>query len=116
MSTNNHINYIELYANNLSQVKDFYSSVFKWKFQDYGPNYTAFSASGLEGGFEKTDQEIVNGALVVLFHSDLESTLQLVSDNGGRISKEIFSFPGGQRFEFFDPSGNLLAVWRTTEE
>jgi hypothetical protein len=27
------------------------------------------------------------------------------------ISKEIFEFPGGRRFEFTDPSGNELAVW-----
>jgi predicted enzyme related to lactoylglutathione lyase len=25
--------------------------------------------------------------------------------------KEIFSFPGGRRFHFTDPSGNELSVW-----
>ena len=30
---------------------------------------------------------------------------------GGAIVKEIFSFPGGRRFHFHDPSGNQLAVW-----
>jgi hypothetical protein len=29
----------------------------------------------------------------------------------GRIVKEPFSFPGGRRFHFSDPSGNELAVW-----
>jgi predicted enzyme related to lactoylglutathione lyase len=30
---------------------------------------------------------------------------------GGTIVKEPFSFPGGRRFQFTDPSGNELAVW-----
>jgi uncharacterized protein len=27
------------------------------------------------------------------------------------IVRSIFSFPGGRRFHFADPSGNELAVW-----
>jgi predicted enzyme related to lactoylglutathione lyase len=34
-----------------------------------------------------------------------------VLDAGGKISKAIFSFPGGSRFHFTDPNGNELAVW-----
>jgi predicted enzyme related to lactoylglutathione lyase len=30
---------------------------------------------------------------------------------GGAIVKQIFSFPGGRRFHFADPSGNELAIW-----
>ena len=30
---------------------------------------------------------------------------------GGRIVRETFSFPGGRRFHFADPEGNVLAVW-----
>lgn len=33
------------------------------------------------------------------------------SDAGGNILKEIFSFPGGRRFHFTEPSGNEFAVW-----
>ena len=29
----------------------------------------------------------------------------------GDIVQEIFSFPGGRRFHFRDPAGNILAVW-----
>lgn len=108
---NNHINYIELYAKNLSLVKKFYSETFGWTFTDYGPNYTAFSNSGLEGGFETQDDPIVNGALIVLYHNDLESIKHKVINCGGKISTDIFSFPGGRRFHFIDPAGNELAVW-----
>ena len=47
---NNHINYIEFKAKDLNAIKLFYSNVFNWSFTDYGPDYVAFSDSGLEGG------------------------------------------------------------------
>ncbi|MEX2130847.1 MAG: VOC family protein [Pseudohongiellaceae bacterium] len=42
---------------------------------------------------------------------DLESALLRVEAAGGKILKPIFSFPGGRRFQFKDPSGNEYAVW-----
>ena len=108
---NNHINYVEFKANDLEKVKTFYQAAFEWSFTDYGPDYTAFSKSGLEGGFEKTTSNIINGALVVLYHSNLNFIQAKIIQAGGIISKEIFSFPGGRRFHFIDPSGNELAVW-----
>ena len=105
------INYVELQANDLEKTKEFYSSAFGWTFTDYGPTYTAFSESGLEGGFAKTDDPIVNGALVVLYHENLEQIKIRVEQAGGKIAKDIFSFPGGRRFHFTDPSGNELAIW-----
>lgn len=108
---NNQINYVEFKTNNLITVKQFYQQAFGWTFTDYGPTYTAFEKGGLEGGFELTTEVIVNGALVILYHSDLETCLQTVEKAGGEISKPIFSFPGGRRFHFKDPSGNELAVW-----
>ena len=109
--TDNHINYIEFKAKDLVTIKSFYSSCFGWKFTDYGPTYTSFSESGLFGGFEKTEEDIVNGSLVVLYHSDLNQIQNKIVKAGGKISVPIFSFPGGQRFHFQDPSGNELAVW-----
>ncbi len=109
--TNNHINYIEFQAIDLTAIKQFYQASFAWIFTDYGPSYIAFSESGLAGGFEKTDNEIVNGALIVLYHENLDLIRKQIIGAGGSITKEIFSFPGGHRFHFADPSGNELAVW-----
>ena len=108
------INYIEFKSTDLNETKQFYNKAFGWKFTDYGPTYTAFSDSGLEGGFEHTDEPINNGVLVVLHHDNLETIKEKVMGLGAKISVDIFSFPGGRRFQFFDPSGNELAIW--TEE
>jgi chemotaxis protein MotB len=34
-----------------------------------------------------------------------------IIQNKGKISKDVFSFPGGRRFHFIDPAGNELAIW-----
>jgi len=41
----------------------------------------------------------------------LEATQDKVIQAGGKIVKEIFSFPGGRRFHFKDIDGYELAVW-----
>jgi len=111
MPTNNHIDYVEFKAADLAAVKSFYSLAFGWTFTDYGPTYTAFSGSGLFGGFEQSEAAVVNGALIVLYHDHLETCLTTITNAGGHISAPIFSFPGGRRFHFTDPAGNELAVW-----
>lgn len=107
------INYVEFYAPDLEIIKEFYSTVFGWKFTDYGPGYTAFAESGIEGGFEKSTKPVVNGALIVLIHPRPEEMVEKVKAAGGTISVEMFKFPGGRRFQFLDPAGNELAVWTT---
>ena len=109
--TNNYITYIEFKTTDVEATKDFYTTVFGWSFKDYGPTYVVFDKSGLQGGFELTDKPIVNGALVVLYHDDLELLEKEIKESGGIISKDIFAFPGGRRFHFQDPSGNELGIW-----
>lgn len=108
---NTPINYVEFKATDLGLIKAFYSRAFGWTFTDYGPDYIAFSDSGLEGGFERTDQAPPQGALLVLHHGDLPEIRERIIEAGGQILRDIFSFPGGKRFHFSDPSGNELAVW-----
>jgi hypothetical protein len=106
------IDYVEMPAGNLPATKAFYSAAFGWSFTDYGPDYAAMS-EGLDGGFN-ADAKDPNGAtkpLVVLFATDLEAMEAKVKAAGGAIVRPIFSFPGGRRFHFTDPSGNELAVW-----
>lgn len=48
---------------------------------------------------------------MVLYAHDLEAMVAKVEASGGAIVRAIFSFPGGRRFHFTDPSGNEVAVW-----
>ena len=114
MATNLKIDSIELPASNFDAVEAFYKAVFNWTFEDYGPEYRAFSDGTLEGGFYRSDRvsSADLGAPLIIFYADhLEEVESDVLDAGGIVVKPIFSFPGGRRFQFQDPHGNELAVW-----
>lgn len=111
---NNSINYVELCARELEATKQFFGDVFGWGFEDYGPDYSAITDAGLDGGFYRGELKSTyenSGAIVVLFADDLEDTLARVEAGCGIIEKPIFSFSGVRRFHFIEPSGNELAMW-----
>lgn len=112
------INYVEFPSSNLDATKTFFEKAFGWQFVDYGPAYSAFSNEGLDGGFFQSGRCSVteNGAALIVFYSqNLEATLLKVINAGGEIIKPLFSFPGGRRFHFAEPSGNEFAVWSEIE-
>lgn len=109
------IDYIEFAAPDLELVKAFYSKVFGWGFEDYGPDYVAFQDGRMAGGFWRGDAIASGIPLVVMYAVDLEAVEQAVLNHGGKIEKETFDFPGGRRFHFADPCGNVLAVWTDGE-
>lgn len=114
MNEHEKINYVEFPCRDIPKTKAFFEAAFGWSFTDYGPEYTAFAKEGIEGGFFQSDKaaKAADGAaLIVLYSNDLESTERKIKTAGGRIVQTIFSFPGGRRFHFEEPSGNELAVW-----
>ena len=112
MHRHHFIDYIEFSVTDMKEAKRFYREAFGWEFNDYGPSYCGIQGEGREqGGLTVVDKTRAGGPLTVLFSNDLDQTLRAVKDAGGRIVKEPFGFPGGRRFEFEDPSGNVLGVW-----
>jgi predicted enzyme related to lactoylglutathione lyase len=114
MHVSGKIDYCELSGTDLPAMKHFYETAFGWQFTDYGPTYTAFSESGLEGGIQSDPAESGKPPLIILYADNLEAMLAAVQEAGGEIVRDVFSFPGGRRFHFRDPSGNELAVWSET--
>jgi predicted enzyme related to lactoylglutathione lyase len=112
---NRQIDYLEFPVNDIASARQFYGTVFEWKFEDYGPDYTSFFDGRLAGGFTTERRGPVQGLLVVIYAGDLAAFQKKIEAAGGKIVKEIFSFPGGRRFHFTDPSGNELAVWSDAE-
>ena len=108
------ITYIEFTTTDIERTKKFYSTVFGWSFQDWGPEYIGFTGAGIDGGFAKGDAQAARGksaTLVVLYSTDLKATEAAIVAAGGSIVVPTFEFPGGRRFHFSDGAGNLLAVW-----
>ncbi|MCW9012967.1 MAG: VOC family protein [Gammaproteobacteria bacterium] len=114
MNEHEKINYVEFPATDIEATKAFFSAAFGWSFADYGPEYSAFSDQGLDGGFYKSDRVATatsGSALIVFYSNDLAGTQAKIETAGGSIIKPVFTFPGGRRFHFSDPCGNEYAVW-----
>jgi predicted enzyme related to lactoylglutathione lyase len=110
------IDYVELAVSDTAAAKKFYGAAFGWSFTDYGPGYVGYS-DGREHAGKRVEAggfllaEAPAAPLAILYSSSLEKTRDAVVAAGGKLAKDIFTFPGGRRFEFRDPAGNLLAVW-----
>ena len=75
MNAHEKINYVEFPSVDLEATKAFFTAVFGWTFTDYGPDYTAFSNAGLDGGFFKSDQTLStdSGSALIVFYSNNHS-------------------------------------------
>ena len=103
----------------IEATKVFFTEVFGWSFEDFGSDYTAFSNEGLDGGFYKSQLSSsteTGSALIIFYSQELEITEAKIINAGGKIVRPTFSFPGGRRFHFTDPSGNELAVWSERDD
>lgn len=105
------IDYVELSTPDVPGSKAFLSKAFGWSFVDYGPEYAAFADAGLDGGLDGHGGGPPSPPLVILKADDLEAAFEAVKAAGGEITRPIFSFPGGRRFQFREPGGNEMGVW-----
>jgi predicted enzyme related to lactoylglutathione lyase len=73
MNKHEKINYVEFPAKDIEATKAFFTTVFGWSFVDYGPEYTAFSNEGIDGGFFKSNLIVSteNGSALIVFYSIL---------------------------------------------
>lgn len=106
------MDYVEFSVSNLARTKAFYATVFGWQFTDYGEGYSSFIDNGLGGGFTTHRPPRPGGPLMVFHVDDLEATLERANKAGAPVTKPIFAFPGGSRFEFQDPDGYDIAAWK----
>ena len=110
---NHRLDYVEITVPDLPAAKAFYGQAFGWEFQDWGPDYASFQHGGRDGGL-RPDAEgftpATGNPLVIVYADDLAATEKAVRAAGGTI-RERHEFPGGRRFHFADPFGNVLAAW-----
>ena len=106
------IDYVELPSATAHELtRAFYAKAFGWEFTEYGPDYSATTTGDVDIGLNGQPAEALSSPLPVIHVEDLEAAFDAVTKAGGTIAKAIFSFPGGRRFHFIDPSGSELAVW-----
>jgi predicted enzyme related to lactoylglutathione lyase len=104
------LNYVELPVPNVAAARAFYEAAFGWALTDFGPTYACTLTGDTDIGLQGDAAEATAAPLPVIQVDDLEAALAAVTAAGGTVVRPIFSFPGGQRFQFADPGGNELAV------
>lgn len=105
------VDYVEYNVADIERAKEFYGEAFGWTFTDYSPDYCEFFDGRLRGGLTTHGPRIAGGPLIVLHADHLEAVQERVEKAGGTITRAIFPFPGGRRFQFTDMDGYELGVW-----
>ncbi len=108
------IDYLEVPSTDVVQSRAFFTALLGWAFTDYGPEYTSFEDGRIAGGFFKS--EVVSltslgGSLPVIYAEALEQAKADAIRLGAKITRDIFNFPGGRRFQFTEPGGSEFAIW-----
>ena len=109
----NRICFIELPASATAPAKSFYADAFGFVMTDFGPTYSCTMTGDVDLGLQADTGEAPQAPLPVILVDSLEVTQAHVLRAGGFITKPIFAFPGGRRFQFRDPVGNELAAMQT---
>ena len=95
------INFVELPAKDVSAARAFYQKLFAC---------SCTMTGDVDLGLQGDPSEAPSAPLPVVVVDDLEAAQTAVLSAGGAVTKGIFSFPGGRRFQFTDPNGLELAI------
>jgi predicted enzyme related to lactoylglutathione lyase len=110
------IDYVEVAVDDLEVAKTFYASALGWAFNDYGPEYAGIqhpTRPGEElGGLNPHAATRGDGVLALARTDDVDASLAAVLAAGGRVVEPLHEYPGGRRFTFADPWGNVLGVYQ----
>ena len=109
------IAYVELVAPDLPASRAFYEAAFGWQFNDYGPTYAGIrtaDGTGEVGGLNANGTAGPGGPLLLVVSDDLDGSVAAVEAAGGSVVSPPEAYPGGRRFTFTDPAGNVLASFQ----
>jgi predicted enzyme related to lactoylglutathione lyase len=108
------IDYVEISTADVSKSRAFFTALLGWSFTDYGPDYTSFEDGRIAGGFFKSEAVSLTSrgaTLAVIYTPALEEAKSDALRLGAKITRDIFDFPGGRRFQFTEPGGSEFALW-----
>ena len=112
---NGKICYLEIPATDISVSRDFYSTIFNWRFRTRGDGSMAFDdgVGEVSGTFitgRKPSTEA--GILVYIMVDNAAETIQKIREKGGIIVQEIGADYPEITARFLDPGGNLFGLYQ----
>ncbi len=114
------LDYVEIAVDDLERAKAFYADALGWQFNDYGGEYAGIQDPrnpGREvGGLNPVPAEARGTGVIALTRTDdADAALASVVAAGGTVTTELHAYPGGRRFMFADPFGNVIGVYEPAE-
>ncbi len=114
MSTNslNTINYFELPADNIEELKEFYSSIFNWEFEEGKDtsDYWYIENAGIKGAVLKRRNAEQKPTVYVEVNS-LDECVSKAKNAGAEIVLDKQQVSEGYFAILKDPQQNIIGVW-----
>ncbi|MEP6467853.1 MAG: VOC family protein [Parafilimonas sp.] len=113
--SNGKICYVEIPCFDINTSANFYKEVFKWNIRTRKDGSTAFddTVNEVSGAFKlyrKPAAEV--GILIYIMVDNIEATLKLVINNGGKIAMPVGMDLPEITARFSDPAGNIFGLFQ----
>jgi uncharacterized protein len=117
----NDVSFFAINADDVPRARQFYSAVFDWKFEPWGPPGFYLIATGREpdgghsGGLQER-RELVPGQKMIGFEctvsvENIDQTIRAVEANGGRVVAPKFHIPTVGTIAYVaDTEGNVVGL------
>lgn len=111
---NGKICYLEIPSRDINESSSFYSKVFGWKIRTRGDGAIAFDDGVEVSGTWRTDRKPSTeiGSLTYIMVSDIEATIILIIENGGKIVQPVGVDAPEITARFTDPAGNIFGLYQ----
>jgi uncharacterized protein len=126
MKKMNPVIHFEIPADDQERMAAFYTQVFGWHTEKLGPEMNAYilakttdtsengrpkTPGAINGGFYEKTKGMPNYPSVVISVDDLEASIRMVGESGGRVLGKPDLIPGVGHFIYFeDTEGNVLGM------
>ena len=117
------LNYVELPGGDaFEETKRFYTDMFGWSWQEFGPTYAEFRHAGIQGGLNglataapppAAGSEDGVGPLLLFETDDLDAVVTALRAAGATITSGPYPYPGGRRLHVQDPAGTTIGVYQS---
>lgn len=107
------IDYFELPTAEMAASRRFFTAAFGFGQVDYGPGYSEITGSPVLGALNAEPD--VPTPVVGIRTDDIAAAVEAVHAAGGAITVPVYDYPGGQRFFFREPGGNVLMCYCPAE-
>jgi predicted enzyme related to lactoylglutathione lyase len=111
-----HPAWIDITAHDAVASRDFYAQLFGWRLQVIESlNYALIdpSATTLPGGIGQQDETHPAGVVTYFSVPDVDASLALAEQLGGKTAVPPWEVPGlGRMAIFLDPDGNRIGLWQ----